>query len=100
MRQFDIYRPVSGNGPFLLVLQADAVNQFNVVVAAPLYPAQTWERPTRHLQPSFDVLGARYVLATNHLAAIPRAHFGDLVGSLDDHRSDIVDALNFLFTGI
>lgn len=100
MRQFDIHRSADGRGPYLLVLQADVVNHFNVVVAAPLYPAHAWEKPTRHLQPSFEVLGERFVLATNHLAAIPRAHLGDLIGSLDEHRSDILDALDFLFTGI
>jgi toxin CcdB len=100
MRQFDIHLSADGRGPYLLVLQSEAVNHFNIVVAAPLYPAHAWEKPTRHLQPSFDILGERFVLATNHLAAVPRQQFGEAVGSLDDHRSEILEALDFLFTGI
>ncbi|MGE5477647.1 MAG: CcdB family protein [Bacteroidales bacterium] len=100
MRQFDVHRPASGKGPLLLVLQADEVNHFNAVVAAPLYSATEWDKPTRHLQPCVLVAGERYVLAPNLLAAIPRAHFGDRVESLVEHRADILAALDFLFTGI
>lgn len=100
MRQFDVHRPLSGTGPHLLVLQADVVNHFNVVVAAPLYPAEEWERPMRYLQPCFDIDGERFVLATNLLAAVPRSQFGSRVGSLEEHRADLLAALDFLFTGI
>lgn len=100
MRQFDIHRSADSRGPYLLVMQADVVNHFNVVVAAPLYPAHAWEKPTRHLQPSFEFLGEQYVLVTNHMAAVPRQQFGEVVASLDEHRSDILAALDFLFTGI
>ncbi|CAA7616269.1 CcdB family protein [Magnetospirillum sp. UT-4] len=98
MRQFDVYRPRSG--PHLLILQDDSINHFNAVVAAPLYPADDWERPMRHLQPIFDLDGQSYVLVTNLLAAIPRAHFTDCVHSLESHRDEIIAALDFLFTGI
>lgn len=100
MHQLDVHRSANGEGPYLLVLQADTANHFNVVVAAPLYPADNWEKPTRHLQPCFRIGGERFVLATNLLAAIPRSQFGDRVCSLDAHRADILDALDFLFTGI
>jgi toxin CcdB len=100
MRQFDVFRPMGGAGPLLLVLQADELSPFNVVVAAPLYRADEWEQPTRDLQPVLDVAGEEMVLVTNHLAAIPCNRLGTRVGSLADRRHDIIAALDFLFTGI
>lgn len=100
MRQFDVFRSANPGGPLLVVLQADELSHFNVVVSAPLYPAAQWEQPARHLQPVVAVAGAAMVLATNHLAAVPRATFGEYVASLAAYRTDIVAALDFLFTGI
>jgi toxin CcdB len=99
MRQFDVFRSLAG-GPLLLVLQADALGEFNVVVTAPLYQADEWQKPTRHLQPVFQVGDQNWVLVTNHLAAIPRSQLGERVTSLAEHRNDIIAALDFLFTGI
>lgn len=100
MRQFDVHQPANGRGPLMVVLQADAVGGFNVVVAAPLYPVEDWEKPTRHLQPCLTIDGTPFVLATNHLAAVPRSQFGERVASLENHRPAILAALDFLFTGI
>ena len=100
MRQFDVFRSIHPGGPLLVVLQADELSPFNVVVSAPLYPAAQWEKPTLHLQPVMTVAGEAMVLVTNHLAAVPRAAFGAYVASLADHRTDIIGALDFLFTGV
>ena len=77
-----------------------AMNLLHVVVSAPLYPVAQWEKPTRHLQPVMIVAGEAMVLATNHLAAVPRAILGDYVASLAEHRTEIIGALDFLFTGV
>lgn len=100
MRQFDVFRPAHPGGPLLVVLQADELSHFNVVVSAPLYPVAQWEKPTRHLQPVMIVAGEAMVLATNHLAAVPRAILGEYVASLAEHRTEIIGALDFLFTGV
>lgn len=99
MRQFDVYRPI-GDGPLLLILQAEAVNSFSIVVAAPLYPADDWQDPVRHLQPRFAIDGQDFILATNYLAAVSRTQFGSVLTSLEPHRATILSALDFLFTGI
>ena len=39
-------------------------------------------------------------MATADLAAIRRAEIGERVGSLADHRDDIIAAVDFLITGI
>lgn len=99
MRQFDVHLPVGG-GPLLLVLQAEAVSPFSIVVAAPLYPADDWHDPVRHLQPRLVIGDKDFILATNYLAAVPRSQFGTVLTSLEQHRATILAALDFLFTGI
>ncbi|NFV81680.1 CcdB family protein [Magnetospirillum aberrantis] len=100
MRQFDVFRSAHPGGPLLVVLQADELSHFNVVASAPLYPVAQWEKPTRHLQPVVTVAGESMILATNHLAAVPRTILGEYVASLAEYRTDIIAALDFLFTGV
>jgi toxin CcdB len=99
MRQFDVHLP-DGGGPLLLVLQAEAVSPFSIVVAAPLYAADDWHDPVRHLQPRLAIDGQDFILATNYLAAVPRSQFGAVLTSLEQHRATILAALDFLYTGI
>lgn len=100
MGQLDVHERADGAGPLLIILQADAVQVLNVVVAAPLYPDSEWKNAARHLHPRFDIDGRGYVLVTNHLAAVPVETIGRKIASLADHRFDIINALDFLFTGI
>lgn len=100
MRQFDVHRRMGDDNVLLVIMQADVVSDLNVVVVAPLYPASLWDRPARHLHPSFDIDGHHYVLVTNHLAAVATGTIGSRVAALADKRHDIVNALDFLFTGI
>lgn len=97
MRQFDV---LASPGPLLVVLQADMVADLSVLVVAPLYPLTEWPKPARHLHPVIQFNGAPHVLVTNHLAAITKDKVGVCVGSLDSDRPDIINALDFLFTGI
>ena len=99
MRRFDVHLS-TGGGPLLLVLQADTVNPFSIVVVAPLYPADDWHDPVRHLQPRLAIDGKDFILATNYLAAVPRTQLGAALSSLEHHRATILSALDFLFTGI
>ncbi|CAA7622907.1 conserved hypothetical protein [Magnetospirillum sp. LM-5] len=97
MHQFDVHQ---SSGPLLVILQSDMIGELNVVVAAPLVPAEDWPVPARHLHPVCLLDDSPYVLVTNHLAAVTKDRIGRRVGSVDAHRSDIINALDFLFTGI
>ncbi|OAN49344.1 CcdB family protein [Magnetospirillum moscoviense] len=97
MRQFDVCR---SQGPLLVVLQADMVADLSVVVVAPLYSLADWPVPARHLHPIVQFDGSPHVLVTNHLAAITKDKVGACVGSLEAERPNLINAIDFLFTGI
>lgn len=103
MAQFDIHRnpdPVSGPlAPFLLDIQSDLLAHLSTRVAVPLIGRGAMIAAGR-LHPIFSVEGRDYVMATADLAAIHRSNLGERVGSLTDHRDDIIAAVDFLITGI
>lgn len=104
MAQFDVYRNASPDTavviPYLLEVQADLLEGLATRVVVPLYRQDVIPRPIDHLHPVFVFLGEKLVLSTAELAGIPRAMLGEPVGSLSEHRADIVAALDFVFSGI
>jgi hypothetical protein len=52
------------------------------------------------VHPTVNIEGRRYVVLTEHLAAVPRTMFGRTVGSGEAQRYEIIAALDLLFTGI
>ena len=69
-------------------------------VVAPLLWAEAAGSPARTLMPCFEIDGRRVVMSTAELAGVSRSQLGPRVGSLADHRSEIIAALDMLFTGI
>lgn len=104
MRQFDVLRnahpQVSSWAPYVLVIQADLLDELQTVVVAPLALAASFSRPTRILNPIFDVGGESLVLSVAELAGISRHALGERIGSLASEREAIVAAIDLLFTGI
>jgi len=69
------------------------------MIAAPLAPAgANFERSRIH--PVVDVLGRRYFIFTERLAAIPISSLGEVVTTAAERRYEITAALDMLFTGI
>jgi len=54
----------------------------------------------RQLNPVFVIEGRELVLATADIASIHRSELGECVASLAEHRYDIINATDFLFTGV
>lgn len=96
--RFDIYANRSGEG-FLLDVQSDLLETLNTRVVVPLIPLKTAPTPAKRLNPIFTIEGDEVVMATQFLAAVPGAEVRDSVGSLDDARDEINDALDMLFLG-
>lgn len=104
MAQFDLYtnpnRETGGAVPYLLDLQSDLLDPLATRVVAPLFWQESAGPPARTLMPRFEIDGRTVVMSTPELAGVSRGQLGSRVGSLADHRDEIIAALDMLFTGI
>jgi toxin CcdB len=102
MAQFDVYRnPRRGAFPLLLDIQAEVLSQLATRVVVPLATVKRYgARPITHLNPTAKIGRAQYVLVFQELAAIPASTLRSPVGSLSDRRTDLIAAIDLLFTGI
>jgi toxin CcdB len=103
MPQFTVYRNANPETeeayPFLVDVQSDSVARLPTCVVVPISRAASlpYTRITR-LMPGVRVLGEPCVLVTQELAAVGRVVLGEAVGDLSAQRSEIVAALDLLFT--
>ena len=101
MPQFDVYKDRIGKRyPLLLDVQADLLGQLNTRVVVPLAPKSRYPaKPIRRLNPILVVRGVEYVAVFQELAAIAATELGTVVGGCLDRRSDLLAALDLVFTG-
>jgi len=103
MAQFDIYRnpaPSKGQYPFLLDVQSDILTGLQLRVVVPLAKQSDIHGPLlQGLLQVLDVNGVPLVMLTPMLAAIDRSGLGEPVASVARQRSEIISALDMLFTG-
>ena len=102
MAQFDIHRnPRAGTFPLLLDIQSDLLGRLATRVVVPMAtPKQYGPKPITHLNPTARVRGVEYVLVFQELAAIPATALGEPIASLAARRTELVAAIDLLFTGI
>ena len=98
MARFDVHEYPSGSG-YLIDVQADLLSHLNTRVVVPLLPAATAPKPAKRLNPTFDIDGETFVMATQFLAAVPVGELGRFVVSLDPEFSEITLALDMIFQG-
>ncbi len=98
MAQYDVYA-ASGAAPFLLDLQTDLVEIPGTRLVAPLLPEARVPAPVLHLHPVFEVNGARLVMATHLLSAVPASLLKAPVANLSERADEITRALDFAFHG-
>lgn len=103
MAQFDVHENANPktrkSTPYLLVVQADMLDDLATRVVAPLFAASTMSKPAQHLNPAFTINRTRVVMSTAELAGVPAQALGRKVASLKEQRNEIIAALDFLFTG-
>ena len=99
MARFDVYRNPDGSG-YLLDVQAPLLSDLNTRVVVPLIPLADAPRPARHLNPLFAFGMEEVVMVTQFLAAVPRTLLTMPAGNLAHRSPEIVDALDFLISGI
>ena len=103
MAQLDVFRnanpDTSGFAPYLVDLQHELLSQMSTRVVAPLLHAEE-VRPISRLNPTFEIEGNAVVMSTQELAGVPKTALGERVGSVADHRDEIIAALDLLFMGV
>jgi toxin CcdB len=97
--RFHVYANSEGVG-YLLDIQANLLSHLNTCVVVPLLPLDTAPRPAKVLNPTFEINGASYLMATQFLATVPRRLLGKEVLNLQENASIVVNALDCLFQGI
>jgi toxin CcdB len=104
MAQFDVHRNPAGSmadaAPYVVDIQAECVSGLPTRMIVPLVRGEDGLKPVRHLNPIVDVKDERLVVMTHMMAAVPANVLGPAVATLAGRRTDIVAALDFLFTGI
>ncbi|MCH4247318.1 MAG: CcdB family protein [Acinetobacter populi] len=105
MSQFTVYHnknvTTKKNIPYLLDVQSGLLDELDTRVVIPLYAhiALKGKAFTR-LTPIIEIGEEKYILMTPQLAGISKKELGSSVTVLDQHREVIVNALDFLISGI
>lgn len=84
----------------MLDCQTDLLDHIDTRFVAPLVPPGIAPPPVRGLNPVIDIDGAGYVMVTQSAAAIRRRELGQVVMSLADRSHEIMNAFDFLLTGV
>ena len=98
MPRFTVYKNPDSDG-YLLDLQADINSHFATRVVAPLLPSADVPFYATSLNPVFEIEGARFVMATQGMAAVPLVILKRPITTLEHKRAEIVAAADLLFQG-
>jgi toxin CcdB len=102
MARFDLYTNAGiakTNSPYLIDVQSDHLDGLLTRVVIPLTRMDAYYTASNlpeDLMPVFEINGAKYVLETPVLAAIPVKKLGPLIGSVREYRVQITAALDRL----
>lgn len=105
MAQFTVYRnknPQTRSAvPFLLDVQNDLLDDLETRVVVPLCAVPMMKgRILRTLTPVLEIEGERFVMLTPQMAGIPKSELGAPASRVEQHRFEIISAIDFLLTGI
>ncbi len=100
MAQFEVFRnPRGGRYPLLLDVQAGLLASLATRVVVPLARARAHGKAITRLNPTVTIAGAAYVMVFQELAAVPVSALGEPVTSLATRRTELIAAIDLLFTG-
>lgn len=102
MARFDIYRnpgQYAATTPFLLDVQSNHLGALATRIVIPMRRRDTFPQVDLPLDltPIFTIEGIVHFLDTPKLAAVPVRTLGRPVTSLQQHQTDIINALDRLF---
>ena len=105
MTQFTIYQNKNSQSkkeyPLLLDIQTNLLDSLQTTVVVPLKKLEANEdKVLTQLTPTFRIEGVDYLMLTTQLAGIQRKELGKAITDIEYARTDILNALDFLLTGI
>lgn len=104
MAQFSVHvnpnAATSQSTPYLLNVQSDVLDGLSTRVVVPLIRESLINKPATYFNPRFEIAGERVVMSTAELAGILLRDLGTEITNLGGQRSEIIAALDFLFTGV
>lgn len=105
MTQFTIYQNKNSQSkkeyPLLLDIQTNLLDSLQTTVVVPLKKLETnKDKVLTQLTPTFTIEGVDYLMFTPQLAGIQRKELGKAISDIEYARTDILNALDFLLTGI
>lgn len=99
MAQFDVHKLV--NRPGLVIdCQTDLLDHLASRLVVPLLPCAKAPPRAGRLNPVFQIKGTEHIMLTQSAAAIHRNDLGERIASLADRDREIMNALDFLLTGV
>lgn len=105
MVQFDVYRNPSKKTqeayPFLVDVQNSVIDQLATRLVVPLTTSNTRNSfYMKKLTPEIEFEGTTYLFLPQQLSSIPEDVLKDRIGSLEQSRELLIDAIGFVITGI
>lgn len=104
MAQFDVFlnpnRTTKKEIPYFLEIQSNFLSSCITMVVVPLIPKQDITRPIKYINPIFEIESEQVVMLTQELAGVQREVLGKKVMSLQSQRYTIMQAFDFLITGV
>ncbi len=99
MAQFDFYQQRGVPG-YWLDCQAELLSGIATRLVVPLVPRDTAPKPVRQLNPIFDIGDEQFAMLTQQAGPIPVEELRLPAGSLAKFRYEIINAFDFLITGV
>ena len=105
MCQFTVYNNKNSKTnktfPYLLDIQSDLLDQITTTVVVPLAPYNTVKKQTiTKLCPVVEFNNKKYAALTQQLAGIDRGLLGTEVVNISNYRTEFVDAIDLIISGI
>ncbi|WP_088306726.1 CcdB family protein [Novosphingobium sp. B 225] len=100
MAQFDYYA-IPGEAGYWLDCQSDWMESYETRFVVPLVPITVAPQPSAaRLNPRFEIGGQSFEMLTQFAGTVPAEELDRRSGSLAHDRYTILNALDFLLTGV
>jgi toxin CcdB len=86
--------------PYLLDIQSNLLENLETTIVIPLIKIQSVNKKFTKLTPIVEVNRAKHLALTQQIAGLDRTLLGQPVDDLSNYRFVIVDAIDFIISGI
>ena len=104
MRQFDLYSNSDSDTkkayPFFVDIQTTLLETLNSRVVIPLTKARPNKELPANICPKIEIDGKFYYLLTHQITTVSKSFLKHKEGSLQLNRTEIINSLDFLLSGI